>query len=491
MRKTKIIVTLGPSAEEPEVLRMLLNAGMNVARLNFSHGDFEEHGRRITRIKALRESSGSPLALMLDTKGPEIRTGEVENDSILLENGKTIRLTGRKVTGTSEVLTIQFEKLAETVTPGSTILLDDGLIMLEVEKILPENEVQCIIKNGGKIKGKRGVNIPGFTLNLPNPTPKDVRDIQFAAEHKFDFIAVSFTESVETIEKVREILVSSGSPKTKIIAKIENHTALKNFDQILSVADGIMVARGDLGVELQPEDVPVAQKELTKKCYMAGKPAITATQMLHTMVEAPRPTRAEVSDVANAVYDSTSAVMLSGETSIGKHPIGCVEMMARIVERAEEAIDYRKGYFSNLNWADTSGSTTSAVTAAAITTAYQVGAKAVITVTESGETARQLSRLRPTFPIIAIVSDEQIYHQLSINWGIQPVLAPKFRTLEELHLESVKFAEISGYVKPGDTVVIVAGVPVGKTGATNMIKVEIFGKTLKDTKKDQEAYHVQ
>lgn len=474
MRKTKILVTLGPSAEEENVLRNLINAGMNVARLNFSHGDYEEHGLRVERIKKLREEMGKPVALMLDTKGPEIRTGEIEGERIFLEAGKKITLTTQKVTGTAELLSISFEGLPGLLENGSTILLDDGLIQLLVESIPDDRHINCRIINSGSIKSRRGVNVPRLQLNLPNPTPKDRDDIIFAAKNDFDFIAVSFTESEDTIRRVKAVLDVEGKSSIKVIAKIENHAGLTNFEDILKVCDGVMVARGDLGVELLPEEVPIVQKEIIKRCYMAGKPVITATQMLHTMIDSPRPTRAEVSDVANAIYDFTSAIMLSGETSIGKYPIECVQLMDRVARNTEDAIDYKRIY-SAFASCEEFPDRTSAVTNAAIATAYSVTATAIITVTESGRTAQALSKLRPSIPIIAVVSNQRLFHQLSINWGITPVMAAPFKSIEELYRESVKLSLATGIIHEGDTVILVAGIPVGRSGGTNMIKVETVG----------------
>lgn len=474
MRKSKILVTLGPAAEEENILRELIEAGMNVARLNFSHGDFQEHGTRVERIKKLREEMGKPVALLLDTKGPEIRTGEVENDYIELETGKNITLTTQNIVGNAEKISISYNKLPEMVESGNTILLDDGLINLQVKSV-PDNEnIICEVMNDGSIKSKRGVNVPRLQLNLPNPTAKDREDIRYAAANDFDFIAVSFSESEDTIRRVKAILDVEGKPDIKVIAKIENHAGLVNFDQILEVADGIMVARGDLGVELLPEEVPIVQKEIIRRCYMAGKPVITATQMLHTMIKSPRPTRAEVSDVANAIYDFTSAVMLSGETSIGKYPVNCVELLDRVARNTEDAIDYKRIY-SAFSKFEKYPDRTSAVTDASIATAYNVGATAIITVTETGKTAQALSKLRPGIPIIAVVSNPKLYNQLSINWGITPVMGYKFNSIEELYRESIKLSRKTGLITDGDTVILVAGLPVGRSGGTNMIKVETVG----------------
>ncbi len=472
MRKTKIIVTLGPAAEEVQVLRDLILAGMNVARLNFSHGDYEEHGRRIERVKRLRRELGRPVGLLLDTKGPEIRTGPVVEDRITLEAGAPLVLTTDPVLGSAERLSVSFPALPGAVQPGQIILLDDGLLQLEVTGVRNEREIDTVVRVGGTMRGKRSVNVPLLRTNLPNPTAKDVADLKFAAAQGFDFVAVSFTETPETVRTVRQVLTQAGGAKIKIIAKIENETGLRNFRAILEAADGIMVARGDLGVELPPEEVPVVQKELIRQCYLAGKPGITATQMLHTMTTCPRPTRAEVSDVANAIYDSCSAVMLSGETSVGNYPVICVETMGRIAERSEAAIDYQAAFFGNGTHAAGHTDTTFAITNAAITTAYNIGARAVVTVSETGYSARMLSRLRPGIPIIAIVDDERVFHQLAINWGVVPVLAPRFRTLEELHVQSVRLAAQTGLLGPDDQVVLVAGLPVGRSGSTNMIKVE-------------------
>lgn len=488
MRKTKILVTLGPSAEEENTLKDLVNAGMNVARLNFSHGDYEEHGIRIERLKSIRDEMQKPVALMLDTKGPEIRTGEIEGDFISLEADNEIILTTEKVTGNAQLLSVSFDRLPSMVESGSTILLDDGLIHLNVEEVVDEKNIRCKVINGGKIKSRRGVNVPKLQLNLQNPTPKDRDDIRFAAANDFDFIALSFTESDDSIRRVKAILDIEGKPGIKVIAKIENHAGLTNFNEILAVADGIMVARGDLGVELLPEEVPIVQKEIIRRCYMAGKPVITATQMLHSMIDAPRPTRAEVSDVANAIYDFTSAIMLSGETSIGKYPVECVKLMSRVASNTEDAIDYKRIYTAFSNWEEFADRT-SAVTNAAIMTAYNVKASAIITVTETGRTAQTLSRMRPSIPIIAVVEHKKLYNQLSINWGITPVLSDRFESIEQLYRESVKLSLNTGIIKEGDTVVLVAGLPVGRSGGTNMIKVETVGHAPASKNRRKEDEH--
>ncbi|HEY9069630.1 MAG TPA: pyruvate kinase [Candidatus Ozemobacteraceae bacterium] len=488
MRKTKILVTLGPSAETEAILEQLIHAGMNVARLNFSHGDHAEHGKRIEVLKAVRARLGAPVAMMLDTRGPEIRTGDLESETVTIETGSTITLTTRPVRGTAQLMPVSHPSLPSEVLPGTSILLDDGLIHLEVTDIASDTEITCHVVTGGRMRSRRGVNVPGRRLDLQNPTPRDREDLRFAAQQGFDYVAVSFTQDAATIEAVRSVLRDAGAPAIKVIAKIENHAGLDHFQEILEAADGIMVARGDLGVELHPEDVPIAQKDIIRRCYMAGKPVITATQMLHTMIESPRPTRAEVSDIANAIYDFTSALMLSGETSVGRYPVTCVETMARIAERAEAAIEYRKIFFSYTARNEKIEDTTAAVTMAAVTTACNVGAKAIITVSETGHTAQALSRLRSDIPIIAVVPDERVYRQLSLNWGVRAVLGTHFRSLEELHIESIRLAASTGLIGEGDTVVLVAGVPVGMAGATNMIKVETVGVP-DDRRITSEAFH--
>lgn len=477
MRKTKIICTLGPAAETKEVLSLLLDAGMNVARCNFSHGDHQEHLGRITTLREVASKKNQNVAFLLDTKGPEIRTGEFFKGAICLEKGKMVTLTSEIVEGTAERFTISYPSLAKSVSPGTRILLDDGLVQLEVENITDNGDVLCRIINNGSIKDRRGVNIPGLEVDLPNPTSKDLTDIQFAIDHDMDFIAVSFVQNARTVLEIKKYLSQQGGERIKVISKIENHAGLNNFTSILNASDGIMVARGDLGVELPMEEVPLVQKDLIKQCFSAGKPVITATQMLHSMTHNPRPTRAEVSDIANAIYDLTSAVMLSGETSVGSYPVECVSTMSKVSWRSEEAIDYRGVYHSRLAMSS-DGDVTRAVTHAALTTAYEVGARAIITCTETGYTAQMLSKTRPSMPIIAITSDEKVCRQLSINWGVYPIHGCSYTTLDEIITGCIDLSLKSGLIDNGDLVVIVVGVPVGIAGATNLIKVETVGNIL-------------
>ncbi|PLX19429.1 MAG: pyruvate kinase [Candidatus Muiribacterium halophilum] len=478
MRRTKILVTLGPATDNKEVLSEILDNGMNVARFNFSHGDHEEHKNRVELLREVAGEKNSNVALLMDTKGPEIRTRLFENGEIELKNDKQVTLTTEDVLGTEKLISVNYDRLPSMVKIGATILLDDGLVSLEVLNIIDKKKVLCKVINGGFIKDRRGVNIPNFHIDLPNPTNRDKEDVRFAVDMDYDFIAVSFVQSAETIMEYKKILRNYGNEKIQVIAKIENKTGVENFDSILNVADGIMVARGDLGVELPMEEVPIVQKELIKKCFMAGKPVITATQLLHSMIESPRPTRAEVSDVANAIYDLTSAVMLSGETSIGKFPSRCVDIMDNVSRRTEEAIDYRKVYIGLLSSFLKEKDMTNAVTNAALTTAYELCAKAIITVTETGYTARMLSKMRPKMPIIAVTSDTKVWRQLSINWGVKPVLGKEYLSLDELQEQIIKLSLETGLIENGDIVVIVAGVPVGIAGATNLIKVEIVGDVL-------------
>ncbi|MGM0608426.1 MAG: pyruvate kinase [Candidatus Muiribacteriota bacterium] len=478
MRRTKILVTLGPAVDSKESLKALLKSGMNVARCNFSHGDHKEHLLRINKLREVSEKEGYNVAVLMDTKGPEIRTGEFTDGKISLKKGETVELTTKNIKGNNKIISVSYKKITKCVKAGTEILLDDGLITLQVIKILSPEKILCSVENSGEIKDKRGVNIPNFPIDLPNPTARDKKDIVFAVENNIDFIAISFVQNADVVLEYKKLLRKYGGEKIQVIAKIENSTGLKNFDSILNVADGIMVARGDLGVELPLEEVPIVQKQLIQKCFTAGKPVITATQLLHSMINNPRPTRAEVSDIANAIYDLTSAVMLSGETAIGNYAVKCVDIMSVVAERAEKAINYRNIYVNSLKNFVSGKDVTTAVTNAALTTAYEIGAKAIVTVTETGYTARLLSKLRPRMPIIAITSEEKVYHQLSINWGVFPVMGKKYKTLDEMHECSVSLALKDKLIEKGDIIVIVAGIPVGISGATNLIKVEIVGDIL-------------
>lgn len=480
MRKTKIVCTIGPASDDKETLSELIDAGMNVARLNFSHGDFAEHQAKIDNIRELKEEKGEPVALLLDTKGPEIRTGELKGDEdVFIEDGQEFTLTTEEIKGDNNRVSVSYEGLPEDLEPGDTVLIDDGLIGLEVKEI-EDTEIICEVINGGKLGSTKGVNLPGVPVNLPAVTEKDVNDIKFGIEQEVDFIAASFVRRASDVETIQEILDEHNSD-IHIIAKIENQQGVDNLDEILEVADGLMVARGDLGVEIPTEKVPATQKEMIKKCNKAGKPVITATQMLDSMIENPRPTRAEASDVANAIYDGTDATMLSGESAMGKYPVKSVETMARIAEETEKSLNY-EDYLQQddllndeINFADKSSdnSITNSISFATCETAYELNASAIITSTQSGYTARMVSKHRPQTTIVAVTPDERVFNKLILSWGVKPLLSSGARGTDELVEESISAVKNAGYVDTGDIVVITAGTPVGATGSTNLLKVEI------------------
>ncbi|MFV9511195.1 pyruvate kinase [Tepidibacillus sp. LV47] len=471
MRKTKIVCTIGPASEEVEVLKELIHAGMNVARLNFSHGDYEEHGRRIKNIRQAAKETGKTVAILLDTKGPEIRTGILGVPEVELKQGETIILTTEEIVGDKNRVSVSYQGLPQDVHPGSKILIDDGLIGLEVEKI-EGTEIYCKILNSGILKSKKGVNVPGVKINLPGITQKDADDIRYGIEQGIDIIAASFVRKAKDVLEIREILEEYNAD-ILIISKIENHEGVENIDEILQVSDGIMVARGDLGVEIPAEEVPLVQKMIIEKCNKAGKPVITATQMLDSMQRNPRPTRAEASDVANAIFDGTDAIMLSGETAAGKYPIESVATMARIALRTEEALNYSEIFRKRSTLQQTN--VTDAISQAVVNTAIDLNANAILTPTESGQTARLVSKYRPKVPIIAITPHEKVMKKLSLNWGVYPLLGKKVESTDEMLKESVDTAIGAGYIKHGDLVVITAGVPVGKVGTTNLMKVHLVG----------------
>ena len=475
MRKTKIICTLGPSTDDPAVLRQMLEAGMNVARFNFSHGTHADHQARLDHLKALRQEMDLPVAALLDTKGPEIRLRQFENGKEKLVAGQTFTLTTREVPGTNEIVSITYKDLPQDVSAGATILLADGLISMEVESV-SETDIVCRVMNDGVISNNKGVNVPDVSLSMPYMSQKDREDILFGVEAGFDFIAASFTRSARDILDIRQVLDSVGCQSIRIIAKIENRQGIENIDEILAVSDGIMIARGDMGVEVDFTQLPIVQKDLIWHCFTAGKPVITATQMLESMIENPRPTRAEISDVANAIYDGTSAIMLSGETAAGKYPVEAVRTMAAIAERTENDASY----FSRMRKApvDSRMSIVGATAHAAGTTAADVKAAAIITVSKSGETARLVSKGRPSTPVIACVVDDWVQRHLSLSWGVTPLLMPYAHNTDELIDLSVKTAEEAGLVHTGDLVVVTAGVPVGISGTTNMLKVHMVGDSL-------------
>ena len=474
MRKTKIICTLGPSTDKGDVLRELIANGMNVARFNFSHGSYEEHGGRLANLKALREELGKPVAALLDTKGPEIRLKEFKNGVEMLEAGQTFTLTTREVEGTKEICSVTYKDLPHDVHEGGTIMLDDGLIMLRIEKVT-DTDITCTVLNSGKIKTKKGVNVPGVHLSMPYLSQKDREDIIFGIQNGFDFIAASFVRTAQDVYDIRNLLNEYDS-NIRIIAKIENREGVNNIDSILSAADAVMVARGDLGVEIDFTELPGIQKNIIDRSFSFGKPIVTATQMLDSMMVNPRPTRAEISDVANAIYDGTSAIMLSGETAAGAYPVEALKTMSAIAERTENEPHYRDERFKDAAHGQISVS--DATAHAACLTARDVNAAAIVTVSESGNTARLLSKYRPEQPIIACVMKEQVQRQLALSWGITPLMMPLAHSTDELIEMSTSLAKENGYLHDGELAVVTAGVPVGVSGTTNMIKIHMIGNCL-------------
>ncbi|MNM92900.1 Pyruvate kinase [compost metagenome] len=468
MRKTKIVCTIGPSSESLENIKKLILAGMNVARLNFSHGDFEEHGGRIKNIRQASEEMGRSVAILLDTKGPEIRTGKLKVEPIELEQDQFITLTTEEILGDKDRISVTYTELPKDVEVGSTILIDDGLIGLTVVEV-QGTEIKCRIVNGGTIKSKKGVNVPGVNISLPGITEKDANDIKFGIESGIDFIAASFVRKASDVLEIRQLLEKHNAAHIQIISKIENQQGIDNLDEILEVSDGLMVARGDLGVEIPAEDVPLAQKRMIEKCNFAGKPVITATQMLDSMQRNPRPTRAEASDVANAIFDGTDAIMLSGETAAGKYPVESVETMSRIAEKAESALEYREIFIKQSNAQQTT--VTEAISQAVANSALELNAKAIISSTETGYTARMVSKYRPKAPIIAVTTEDQTMRRLALNWGVTPVKGKLASSTDEMFDYAMQGGLDSGIVKEGDLVVITAGVPLGRSGSTNLVKI--------------------
>ena len=461
IKKTKIVCTLGPVSENEETLRELIKNGLNVCRLNFSHGSHEEHKGRMDLVKKLREELNMPTAILLDTKGPEIRTGKFDAPEVLLEEGQTFTITMKDVMGNKEMCTVSYKGLANDVKTGDTILIDDGLVGLTVKEVNGD-DIVCEVQNSGIVKNHKGVNVPGVKVNLPAITEKDRSDIEFGIEQGIDFIAASFVRKVSDVLAIREILEENNATHIKIISKIENQEGVDNLDEIIAVSDGIMVARGDLGVEIPTEEIPVVQKLMIKKCNEAGKPVITATQMLDSMIRNPRPTRAEVTDVANAIYDGTDAIMLSGETAAGKYPVEAVKTMATIAKRAEETMRNRRDKVNK------SKNVTDAISYATCTTAMDLDAKAILSSTASGHTARMVSKFRPDCPIIATTSDESVRRQLSLTWGVLPVMRNKSANTDQVIVNSIEAAKTAEYVNENDIVVITAG----GSETTNLIKVE-------------------
>lgn len=475
MRKTKIICTIGPVTETEQPMRQLIENGMNVARLNFSHADHKEHQQRIELIKKLRREYNKPVAILLDTKGPEVRVKSFRDGKAELRASSSFTLRTDDCEGDETQVSVTYAELDKDVQSGTCILLDDGLIELKVEKVMP-GKITCRVVNGGTLKDNKSVNVPDVDLKMEYVSEKDRNDILFGIESDVDYIAASFCRTAEDVLEIRKILEKNGGKKIQIISKIENQSGVDNIDEILKYSDGIMVARGDMGVEMDIVDLPRIQKMLIKKAYSMGKKVITATQMLDSMINNPRPTRAEATDVANAVYDGTSAIMLSGETAIGKYPIESLTTMSRIAINTEKNIRFANRFKNMLP--EFSTSVTSAISQATCSTAHSLGASAIIAFTRSGRTARVVSSFRPAVPIIACSPIEKIYNQLAMSWGVYPVLAEEQKSTDMMFTHAVTLAESTGLVKHGDVVVITAGVPIGVSGTTNMLEVHIVGNVL-------------
>jgi len=477
MRKTKIVCTLGPATNDKEIIKKVVEEGMDVARMNFSHGDHAEHKQRMDLVKAAEKETGKTVGIMLDTKGPEIRTGEMKDDRIQLEAETELVITQEDVEGTAEMISVSYKDLAQDMEIGNKILIDDGLIELEVTAIDGEDVITRVV-NGGELGSRKGVNLPGVKVSLPALTEKDISDIRFGVEQGIHFIAASFVRKANDVIEIRKILEESGNEDIFIIAKIENQEGVENLDAILEVADGIMVARGDLGVEIPAEKVPIVQKIMIRKCNEASKPVITATQMLDSMIRNPRPTRAEASDVANAIYDGTDATMLSGESAAGKYPVESVKTMAQIAKEVENSESYKEKFAGKYEFA--AESVTAAISLATCQTAEELGAEAIITSTGSGLTARTVSKYRPQTPIIAVTPNKRVLHQLAMTWGVSPLLAARSSTTDEMMDNAISTAVDNNLIKEGDLVTITAGTPVGISGTTNLIKVDVVGKPVAD-----------
>ncbi len=473
-KRTKIVCTLGPASDNEEILTQLVENGLNVCRFNFSHGDHEEQKARMDVAKKVREKLDTPIALLLDTKGPEIRTGKFAEPEVLLEEGDNFTITMKDVMGTKEMCTVSYKDLAKDIVPGDTILIDDGLVGLRVQEINGD-DIVCRVENSGIVKNHKGVNVPGVKINLPAITEKDASDIEFGIAQGIDYIAASFVRKASDVLAIREILENNNATDIQIISKIENQEGIDNIDEILSVSDGIMVARGDLGVEIPTEEMPIVQKMMIKKCNQVGKPVITATQMLDSMIRNPRPTRAEVTDVANAIYDGTDAIMLSGETAAGKYPVEAVKTMATIAKRTEQTLiknaSLKVDNVTKLNVTD-------AISHATCTTAYDLDAAAIITSTSSGHTPRMVSKFRPNCPIIVTTDNEKTMRRLALSWGVYAIKSEKAFNTDEVIENAIEAAKEAGFVKHGELVVITAGVPVGVEGTTNLIKVHAINEEI-------------
>ena len=473
LKKTKIVCTIGPASQSPEVLEQLIKNGMNVARLNFSHGSHEEHLEKIKTIKRIRRKLNVPLGLMLDTKGPEIRIGKFEEKEYFLKPDDIFTLTTRNIVGNKDIVSVSYEGLPQDVEKGSIISVDDGLIQLEVIEIKDGTEIVCRVQNNGVISNNKGVNLPGRVTNLPSITPKDVDDIKFGIENGIDMIAASFIRKKEDIYDIRKVLEDHGGEDILIISKIESQEGVDNVDEIIEASDGIMVARGDLGVEIRTELIPLVQKEIIRKCNKAAKPVITATQMLDSMQRNPRPTRAETTDVANAIIDGTDCVMLSGETAAGKYPVEAVKTMRDICITTELSDDFEENIYQTE--IDRKITTTNAISKSTCTIASQLRAKAIITCTASGNTAKAVSKFRPRTNIIACTIDEKVARRLSVSWGVYPIIVDTAHETDELIERAIVGALKENYVQEGDLTVLTAGIPLGVSGASNLIKVHVIG----------------
>ncbi|WP_024613923.1 pyruvate kinase [Clostridium sp. Ade.TY] len=470
MKKTKMICTIGPASENEEILSQIIQAGMNASRHNFSHGDHEEHGGRIRKVKELAKKFNKEIAIVLDTKGPEIRTGNFEPSKLELQKGSEFTIyVGEEVVGDATKCSVSYDGLANDVKPGNTILIDDGLVGLEVRRV-EGNKVICEVMNTGLVGSHKGVNVPGVSIKLPALTEKDEADLKFGCEIGVNMIAASFVRKVEDVRAIRKVLDENGGENILICPKIENQEGVDNIDSIIAESDAIMVARGDLGVEIPIENVPAVQKMIIQKCNKAGIPVVTATQMLDSMIRNPRPTRAEVSDVANAILDGTDAIMLSGESANGSYPVEAVRTMAKIAEETEKQLQYKVATSTATNHVP---AIAGVISRAACNAANELQAAAIVSSTQSGATAKRLSQCRPECPILAITPDEVVAKQLAFSWGVYAMVSDRMESTDEMMEKSVEIAKGNGFVKAGDTVVMAAGVPVGEVGATNLMKVTV------------------
>jgi len=479
MRRTKIICTLGPATDDPEVLKELFLKGMDVGRLNFSHGAHDDHLVRAEQFKKMRAELKRPAALLLDTKGPEIRLKKFKDGKVFLEKGNTFTLTTDEIEGDADRVSITYQGLPADLNKGDRILIADGLIELKV-KLIKGNDIVCEVMNGGELTDRKGMNVPGVTTRLPFMNDNDRNDILFGIKNDFDYIAASFARSADDVKAMKSFIDANGGGFIKLISKIENHDGVNNIDEIIRVSDGIMVARGDMGVEIPFEEIPHLQKLIINKTLSAGKPVITATQMLESMIKNPRPTRAEITDVANAIYDGTSALMLSGETSIGQFPVLTVETMAKIARKTETDINYTQ-LLENTH-INISKNVTDAISYATCSAAHSLDAAAIITITKSGHTSRMVSRYRPRCRIIASTPLRKVYNQLALSWGVCPMMSEEAQTTDEIFDNAVNTALAEGMIQNGDLVVITGGMPVGVSGTTNMIKIHIVGDILLEGK---------